>query len=57
MGELDLKRRSGFLPLLKGAQQSRGQVFMTVTEENWSAAPGNELRRWRVKEGRLLAEG
>ena len=35
MGELDLKRRSGFLPLLQRTNESRGQVFMTATEENW----------------------
>src|SRR5215469_7842608 len=35
MGELDLKRRTGLLPLLERAHQSRGQVFMTATEENW----------------------
>src|SRR5439155_1372709 len=28
MGELDPKRRSGFLPLLERAHQSRGQVFL-----------------------------
>jgi DNA replication and repair protein RecF len=57
MGELDLKRRSGFLPLLARAEQSQGQVFMTATEENWPQAPGRELQRWRVKEGTLLKEG
>jgi DNA replication and repair protein RecF len=56
MGELDVKRRGGFLPLLQRAQQSHGQVFMTATEENWSAEPGRELQRWRVKEGTLLKE-
>ena len=29
MGELDAKRRGGFLPLLERTEQSRGQVFMT----------------------------
>ena len=29
MGELDVKRRSGFLPLLESARRMRGQVFMT----------------------------
>ncbi|HWQ92424.1 MAG TPA: DNA replication/repair protein RecF, partial [Clostridia bacterium] len=35
MGELDLKRRSGLLPLLERSHQARGQVVMTATEENW----------------------
>ena len=35
MGELDLKRRTGLLPLLERAHHSHGQVFMTATEENW----------------------
>ncbi len=53
MGELDLQRRSGFLPLLQRAQLSRGQVFMTATEENWPAELGGEVQRWSVKEGTL----
>lgn len=56
MGELDVKRRGGFLPLLQRAQQSSGQVFMTVTEENWPEEPGRELQHWRVKDGTLLKE-
>src|SRR5207248_1398979 len=51
MGELDAKRRSGFLPLLERAHQSRGQVFMTATEENWPQELGRALQRWLVKEG------
>ncbi len=57
MGELDEKRRSGFLPLLHRAEQSRGQVFMTATVANWPDAPGRETQRWRVKDGTLLKEG
>ena len=53
MGELDAKRRSGFLPLLERAHQSRGQVFMTATEENWPRELGRELQRWEVKSGML----
>jgi DNA replication and repair protein RecF len=34
MGELDAKRRGGFLPLLERTHHSRGQVFMTCTEED-----------------------
>jgi DNA replication and repair protein RecF len=56
MGELDAKRRSGFLPLLERAHQSQGQVFMTATQENWPDEPGRELQRWRVKEGTILNE-
>lgn len=56
MGELDAKRRAGFLPLLQRAQQSSGQVFMTATAENWPEAPGRELQHWRVKDGTLVKE-
>jgi DNA replication and repair protein RecF len=51
MGELDVKRRSGFLPLLERAHQSRGQVFMTATEENWPRELSREVHRWEVKNG------
>lgn len=53
MGELDEKRRSGFLPLLELAHQARGQVFMTATEENWRRDLGRDLQRWRVQGGKL----
>jgi DNA replication and repair protein RecF len=53
MGELDEKRRSGLLPLLERAHQSRGQVFMTATEENWPRELGRDLQRWQVKAGVL----
>lgn len=53
MGELDLNRRSGFLPLLEQAHQSRGQVFMTCTEENWPRELGRDLQRWQVAAGAL----
>jgi len=56
MGELDLKRRSGFMPLLDRAHQSRGQVFMTATEENWPRELGRELHRWEVRAGMLAAK-
>jgi DNA replication and repair protein RecF len=55
MGELDVKRRSGFLPLLEAAHRSRGQVFMTCTEENWPRELGLALHRWRVVNGTLGA--
>ena len=53
MGELDVKRRSGFLPLLEQAHRSRGQVFMTCTEENWPSELGRDLQRWEVRTGAL----
>ena len=53
MGELDVKRRSGFLPLLEQARKTSGQVFMTCTEENWPGELGKELQRWHVKAGAL----
>jgi recombinational DNA repair ATPase RecF len=56
MGELDVKRRSGFLPLLRRAHQARSQVFMTCTEEIWPAELGKDLHRWEVKAGKLFRE-
>jgi DNA replication and repair protein RecF len=56
MGELDVRRRSGFLPLLQRAHVSRGQVFMTATEENWPEELGREVQRWRVKHGTIQRE-
>ena len=53
MGELDMKRRSGFLPLLEQAHKTSGQVFMTATEENWPRELGKDLQRWEVKAGTL----
>jgi len=53
MGELDVKRRSGFLPLLESARKTSGQVFMTATEENWPRELGKDLQRWEVKTGTL----
>jgi DNA replication and repair protein RecF len=53
MGELDAKRRSGFLPLLERAHHAKGQVFMTCTEENWPQELGRTLHRWQVKSGAL----
>jgi DNA replication and repair protein RecF len=51
MGELDLKRRSGVLPLLERTEHARGQVFMTATEENWPQELGREVQKWTVKTG------
>ena len=55
MGELDLKRRSGLVPLLQRAHQAKGQVFMTCTQENWPDELGRELCRWQVDQGMLRA--
>ena len=54
MGELDLKRRSGLLPLLQRAHHAKGQVFMTATEENWPEELGREVRKWTVNQGKCL---
>ena len=51
MGELDVRRRGGLLPLLERAHHARGQVFMTCTEENWPRELGRDLQRWEVKDG------
>jgi DNA replication and repair protein RecF len=51
MGELDIKRRSGLLPLLERAHLSRGQVFMTATEQNWPEELGRDVNKWTVREG------
>jgi DNA replication and repair protein RecF len=56
MGELDLGRRSGFLPLLQRARHGRSQVFMTATEANWPAELNLELKQWRVESGTLREE-
>jgi DNA replication and repair protein RecF len=53
MGELDVKRRAGLLPLLERAHQARGQVFMTCTEENWPRELSRDVHRWEVKAGVL----
>ena len=53
MGELDLRRRIGLVPLLQQVHTSRGQIFMTATEENWPAELGQDVRRWHVVKGTL----
>ena len=53
MGELDLHRRTGFMPLLQRTQASQSQVFMTCTEENWPSEMSRELNRWNVEGGGL----
>lgn len=56
MGELDLKRRSGFVPLLERSHQAQGQVFMTATEENWPQELGREVRRWVIRQGMVTGQ-
>lgn len=53
MGELDLNRRSGFLPVLERVRRGRSQVFMTATEENWPRELSRELIRWNVTGGKV----
>jgi DNA replication and repair protein RecF len=53
MGELDARRRAGFLPLLNRTHFARSQVFMTCTEESWPQELGRDLQRWEVKSGTL----
>jgi len=53
MGELDARRRAGFLPLLNLAQRAGGQAFLTCTEENWPVDLGRDQHRWRVAAGRV----
>ena len=55
MGELDAKRRTGFVPLLEQSHQSRGQVFMTATEERWPKELGRDLYRWEIHAGSIRA--
>ena len=56
MGELDIERRKGFLPLLEECSGERGQVFMTCTEENWPNELGPSLQRWHISEGTIHPE-
>ncbi len=53
MGELDARRRAGFMPLLNRSDQGRGQVFMTCTTENWPPELMRDARRWQVRAGQL----
>ncbi len=57
MGELDAKRRAGFLPLLAAAGEGRGQVFMTCTQESWAPEVGGRVQRWEVRAGQLKRLG
>ena len=54
MGELDVKRRAGFLTLLQQTRETSGQVFMTATEENWPREIGRDVQRWEVRQGSLI---
>jgi DNA replication and repair protein RecF len=53
MGELDIKRRSGLVPLLERTGNAQGQVFMTCTEENWPSELSRDLHKWQVSQGSL----
>jgi DNA replication and repair protein RecF len=53
MGELDVKRRAGLMPLLHRSHETRGQVFMTCTEENWPQELTRDLSRWQIRSGTL----
>lgn len=53
MGELDVKRRSGLVPLLERSGHAKGQVFMTCTEENWPRELSRDLQKWTVAQGIL----
>jgi DNA replication and repair protein RecF len=55
MGELDVRRRSGLIPLFDSVAAGRGQVFMTCTEENWPRELGREIQRWHVQDGLLTS--
>jgi DNA replication and repair protein RecF len=55
MGELDAHRRAGFVPLLARAQQSRGQVFMTATSENWPHEAA-DAQRWQIRHGTIAGD-
>ena len=56
MGELDMHRRSAFLPVLERAHHTCAQVFMTCTAQNWPEELGRQARKWNVKAG-LVTEG
>ena len=56
MGELDVKRRSGLLPLLERTHHAQGQVFMTCTERNWPRELERRLTSWRVDGGKLAQQ-
>ena len=53
MGELDIKRRGGLVPLLERTGNAKGQVFMTCTEENWPSELSRDLHKWQVSRGNL----
>lgn len=53
MGELDAKRRKGFLPLLNRIANNHGQMFMTCTEENWPEELSVNMLRWKINNGQI----
>jgi len=54
MGELDEKRRAGFLPLLNRVRRAGSQVFMTCTEDNWPSELSEYMLKWQVNDGHLV---
>jgi len=54
MGELDQRRRRGFIPLLERTGAGRGQVFMTSTEQDWPREMGHRWLHWSVCAGTLV---
>lgn len=53
MGELDARRRGGFMPLLEEVHRARGQVLMTATEERWPNELAGSAQRWVIRAGTL----
>lgn len=53
MGELDVNRRTGFIPIIRRSEKGQGQVFMTCTEQNWPSEIGKDLNYWTVHQGQL----
>tara|TARA_B100001029_G_C15000033_1_gene417495 strand:+ start:109 stop:1188 length:1080 start_codon:yes stop_codon:yes gene_type:complete len=53
MGELDIERRKGFLPLMESCSEGRGQIFMTCTEENWPSELSSSMHRWNIINGKI----
>jgi len=45
----------GLLPLLQRSHETRGQVFLTCTDENWPQELARDLHRWEVRAGTLQA--
>lgn len=55
MGELDIRRRSGLMPLLARSHRAGGQVFMTCTERSWPEELAQDSTIWEVNGGAVSA--